>query len=151
MDHPAHEPLYERTCRRLCTVALHSPSGAVLYQEGPTPNEDVEIDLVKVMVRVLKECHLHEPTQLHLVANDDDHTCFAVGNSFASLYWTDEGWWEEHIAGFRSAASVHPTDEIRITTIFKQVLRIGDSLRNSESDDHWTLGQYIWARLQTGP
>ena len=129
-------------CGRPCTITLHSPSGAILYQEAPSLLEESTIDWIHIMARIIRERHPHEPTQVHLVADDDRHTCFAVGNSFASLYWVDNFWWGELIAA-RWCSGYTPlpgqsTDAITITVIFNSVLNIGDCLRHSESG-YWTI------------
>ena len=86
------------------------------------------------MARILEEHHFHEPTQLHLIADDEHATCYAAGNSFAGLYWVDTTGWQELLAARSSASSHQPAgprnDEVNVTVTAMQILPTGYPLRN---------------------
>ena len=78
------------------------------------------------MELILEEHHVHEPTQLHLIAGDLHATCFAAGNSFARLYWVDTAGWQAVLNAWCSAEPHQQAgprhSEVSITVTAMQVL-----------------------------
>ena len=122
------------TCQRLCTITLYTPSGTTRYKEGPTPSNEIRIDWVHVMALILEEHHVHEPTQLHLIAGDEHATCYAAGNSFAGLYWVDTAGWQALLTARCSANSHQPAGlrnyEVNVTVTAMQIRPTDYPLRN---------------------
>ena len=133
---PCAEP-----CERPCTITLHAPSGAILYQGKPSLREESTVDWVKIMANLIREHHPHTPTQVYLVADDDQRT-FAMGNSLAAMYWVDKAWWGELMTTRRKPGQIphpeQPTDSITSMVISTALLSTGDRLRHCESG-YWTI------------
>ena len=131
----------------ISSLRVYSPSGVLMYHEAViTPVEEV-VDWVYVMERVLHKYQRNESVQVHLTADDVEHTCFAVGGNFSGVFWCNENWWNDYlVTQLQLPSAFNYTGVINVTAVFSHALRIGDLLREHHDNDYWTLAEVLPAR-----